>query len=214
MNIGRSMLRNGLILWLFAVVGTGVVAVTFEGTRTRIAANERQALLHSLHQVIAPDSHDNDIFTDTIEVRDPRLSADLRPVTVYRARKDGQPVAVVIATVAPDGYAGPVKLLVGIRTDGTLSGVRVIAHKETPGLGDAIDLDKSDWVLAFAGKSLADPGERGWHVKKDGGVFDQFTGATITPRIVVKAVHNTLLYFQQHRDELFAAAPPAEAEHG
>lgn len=199
------MLIGALILGLFAVVGTGLVALTHDGTAERIAENERQALLRSLHQIIPPDSHDNDIYTDIIQVHDPLLGSE-QPVNVYRARLGETPVAAVIASVAPDGYSGAIKLLVGINYDGTLSGVRVISHKETPGLGDAIEAERSDWILAFNGRSLGNPDQTRWKVKKDGGVFDQFSGATITPRAVVQAVYHTLRYYQTHREVLFAPA--------
>ncbi len=207
----KNMLIGGLILGLFAVVGTGLVALTYDGTAERIAENERQALLRSLHQIISPESHDNDIYTDIIKISDPLLGTN-QPVTVYRAREGKQPVAVVIASVAPEGYGGPIKLLVGIHYDGTLAGVRVISHKETPGLGDAIEADRTDWILTFKGRSLEDPEEKRWAVKKDGGIFDQFTGATITPRAVVQGVYNTLRYYQKHRDALFA--PVTESDNG
>lgn len=207
----KNMLIGGFILGLFAVVGTGLVALTYDGTAERIAENERQALLRSLHQIISPESHDNDIYTDIIQVSDPLLGTN-QPVTVYRAREGKQPVAVVIASVAPEGYGGPIKLLVGIHYDGTLAGVRVISHKETPGLGDAIEAERTDWILAFKGRSLEDPEEKRWAVKKDGGIFDQFTGATITPRAVVQGVYNTLRYYQKHRDALFA--PATESDNG
>lgn len=205
------MLIGGLILGLFAVVGTGLVALTYEGTAERIAENERQSLLRSLHQIISPDSHDNDIYADIIEVNDPLLGSE-QPVNVYRARQGKEPVAAVIASIAPDGYGGAIKLLVGIHYGGTLAGVRVVSHKETPGLGDAIEAERSDWILGFEGRTLGNPDERHWKVKKDGGVFDQFTGATITPRAVVKAVYNTLRYYQKHREALFA--PATENDNG
>jgi electron transport complex protein RnfG len=125
-------------------------------------------------------------------------------VTVYRARLHGEPVALVIAAVAPDGYSGTIRLLVGINVDGSLSGVRVVAHRETPGLGDAIEEERSDWILGFTGKSLQNPPLQKWAVKKDGGAFDQLTGATITPRAVVKAVRQALLYYRDQKDALFA----------
>lgn len=129
-----------------------------------------------------------------------------QPVTVYRARKSGQPVALFATPVAPDGYSGPIQLLVGVYADGTLAGVRVLAHKETPGLGDAIDEKRAPWIFGFAGKSLSNPGLDGWRVKKDGGSFDQFTGATITPR-GGQATRRFLEYVRDHRDALFAPAP-------
>jgi len=141
-----------------------------------------------------------------VSVRDEALLGTDKPVTVYRARKVGEAVALVIAPIAPDGYSGSIKLLVGINVDGSLSGVRVVAHRATPGLGDAIDETRSDWIHVFNGKSLQAPVISRWAVKKDGGDFDQLTGATITPRAVVKATRNALLYYRDHQEALLA--PP------
>ncbi len=199
----RNMLISALILGLFAVAGTGLVALTQAGTAKRIAENERRSLLRTLHQVLPQELHDNDLYSDSIEVTDPLLGSS-RPVAVYRARKQGKSVAAIIASMSPIGYGGPIKLLVGIHYDGTISGVRVLYHKETPGLGDGIEVEKSDWILGFNGLSLNNPKESNWKVKKDGGVFDQFTGATITPRSVVGTVRNTLRYYHSHREALFA----------
>jgi electron transport complex protein RnfG len=207
----KNMFIGALILGLFAVSGTGLVALTRAGTAERIAENERQALLRNLHQIVRPEEHDNDLYADLIQVHDPLLGSN-GPVTVYRARKGGLPVAAVIASIAPEGYGGDIKLLVGIRYDGTLAGVRVISHKETPGLGDAIEAERSDWILGFTGRSLGEPDDKKWKVKKDGGVFDQFSGATITPRAVVKAVYNTLRYYRQHREALYAKAEAGESK--
>ena len=203
----RQIIITTIILLLFAAVGTTLVAYTFEKTRDQIAANERATLLRKLHRLIPADQHDNVLLEDTITARDEALLGSAEPVTVYRARSNGEPVALVIAAIAPDGYSGSIKLLVGINVDGTLSGVRVIAHRETPGLGDAIDETRSDWIYIFDGKSLQAPDVSRWAVKKDGGDFDQLTGATITPRAVVKAARNALLYYRDHQEALFA--PPA-----
>ena len=203
----KKMMLSATLLGLFAVAGTSLVALTYEGTKERIAHNERTTLLDSLHVLIPPAQADNDLYADRVEVTDQALLGTPDPVTVFRARKAGKPVAVVLTPVAPDGYGGEIKLLVAINYDGTLAGVRVVSHHETPGLGDKVEADRSDWILGFAGRSLENPADEKWKVKKDGGVFDQFTGATITPRAVVKAVHNALRYYQQHRDELFASSP-------
>jgi len=198
-------LISGLLLGLFALVGTSLVAYTHTRTKDRIAANERAALLKNMAAIVPAESIDNDPSSDVIFVRDPeRLGGET--TSVYRGRKDGEPVAVIIDTLVPDGYAGPIKLLVAVEVDGTLSGVRVLSHKETPGLGDKIDEEKSDWVTKFTGKSLTNPKLDDWRVKRDGGVFDQFTGATITPRSIVKAVKNTLLFVQEQGDRLYAPA--------
>jgi len=198
-----NIISSTILLALFAVIGTGLVAYTFKNTEDRIKLNERNALLKSLHALIPPEKHDNDIFHDTLQVTMHSLLGTPDPVTVYRARKKGAPVAVAFSAIAPNGYNGAIKLLIGILYDGTLAGVRIVAHHETPGLGDGIEETRSDWVFSFSGKSLKNPDKAGWHVKKDGGVFDQFTGATITPRAIVKAVHKALVYYNQERDKLF-----------
>ncbi len=200
----RQIIITTIILLLFAMMGTLMVAYTFEQTRDQIAANERATLLRKLHRLIAPEQHDNVLLEDAVSVRDEALLGSDEPVMVYRARKNGEPVALVIAAIAPDGYSGSIKLLVGINVDGTLSGVRVVTHRETPGLGDAIDEIRSDWIHVFDGKSLQAPDLSRWSVKKDGGDFDQLTGATITPRAVVKAARNALLYYRDHQEALFA----------
>lgn len=196
-----------LVLALFALVGTGLVAAGYELTRERIAANERAALLRNLHAVVAPEEHDNDLFRDVVLVHDPVLLRSEDPLPVYRARRGGDPVAALLTPVAPDGYNGDIRLIVGVYRDGTLAGVRVLSHRETPGLGDAIEVERSDWILGFRGRSLGDPKPAQWAVRRDGGVFDQFTGATITPRAIVAAVKRALEYFAAHRNALFAAAP-------
>lgn len=203
MTLVRYMLVTAFLLGVFALVGTGIVAVTQNGTEERIRQNEREFLLRTLNSVIPATAYDNDLHADTITVTSHELLGTRKPVTVYRARKDNKPVAAVLTPVAPDGYNGDINLLVAIRYDGVLMGVRVLSHRETPGLGDGIDIERSKWIDTFAGHSLHDPDELGWHVVKDGGIFDQFTGATISPRAVVKAVHNSLKYYAQHKEELF-----------
>ena len=212
-NPAKNALRGALLLGLFALITTALVAVTYQLTREKIAENERLAVLRSLHELISPTLHDNDLVQDVIYVTDPELLGDDKPKPVYRARKNGKPVAVIITTTAPDGYGGAIKLLVAVDYQGRVLGVRAVSHKETPGLGDAIEPEKSNWILRFTGKSLGNPPEKQWKVKRDGGVFDQFTGATITPRAVVKAVKKALIYYRDHRDELFdtpSQAPPEE----
>ena len=195
--------RSALALGLIAVIGTVVLAGVNQLTRQRIADQEERAALELLSQVVSPDRYDNPLHLDRVSV-----ASGLGPITVYRARMAGEPVALVMKLATQKGYNGRIELLVGINTDGTLSGVRVTAHRETPGLGDDIELQKSDWILGFNGRSLGDPPREEWAVKKDGGVFDQFTGATITPRAVVDAVRGALEYHANHRERLFAA--PAE----
>lgn len=205
------MAITAALLGAFAVLGTALVALTENDTRDLIAQNEREALRRKLNEVIPKDAYDNGITTDTVQATSKPLLGSAKPMTVYRARKQGEPVAAVMTTVAPDGYTGAITLLVAVRyADETIMGVRVIHHRETPGLGDWIDSERSDWIGHFAGHSLSDPDELGWRVVKDGGIFDQFTGATITPRAVVKAVHNSLKYFHAHKDELFGNEAAAD----
>jgi len=192
----------GFILSAFAIAGTSLVAFTHEFTKERIASNERQTLLRSLNELVPSDTVDNDMVTDTLVVKHPQLLGASQ-TTVYRGRLMQQPVAAVLTPIVPDGYSGPIKLLVAVRYDGSLGGVRVINHKETPGLGDKIEESRSDWIFSFNDKSLDDPKIEQWKVKRDGGVFDQFTGATVTPRSIVKAVKNALLYVRNHRDALY-----------
>ncbi|MEX0900402.1 MAG: electron transport complex subunit RsxG [Gammaproteobacteria bacterium] len=204
----RADVRNALVaatvLAAFALAGTALVTTAEHSTRARIADNERQALLESLALIVDPARYDNDPLADTIQLADVRLGDG--PITVFRARRADEPVAAVFAVTAPDGYAGPIRILVAVNVDGTVSGVRVIAHRETPGLGDPIDASRSDWIHTFAGRSLGDPPRARWTVRKDGGAFDQFTGATITPRTVVHAVRRALEFFEENQEALFATS--------
>ncbi len=156
-----------------------------------------------MYELVPDGEFDNDIITDVIIVKKSWSAGIQTPLKIYRARKNGIPVAGIIEVVAPDGYNGSIHLLVGIDMDGTLTGVRVIAHRETPGLGDDIEADRSVWILQFNGLSLNNPGSEKWAVKRDGGVFDQFTGATITPRAVVKAIYRSLIFFSANKTSLF-----------
>ena len=203
MSLARHMTISALLLGLFAIIGTAMVALIHDATAERIAANHRAFLLKSLHILVPPEQHDNDLFTDVITVTNKELLGSKKPVRVYRARRNEKPVTAIINAIAPDGYSGSIDLLVAIRYDGTLAGVWVVKHKETPGLGDSIEASRSDWILGFDDRSLTNPEKKGWAVKRDGGIFDQFTGATISPRAIVNAVYRSLLYFDTHKDELF-----------
>lgn len=203
-------LKPAAILAAFAAGGAALLAGTHWITADRIAQEERRTRLASLYEIVPRETHTNDMLTDTIRVTVPDRLGTPEPVTVYRARRDGEPHAVVLEVVAPDGYGGPIRLLVGILADGSLAGVRVVAHRETPGLGDFIDTGKSDWIRQFRGLSLGDPPREEWAVKKDGGAFDQMTGATITPRAVVGAVRRALLYFRANRESLFSQQGPEQ----
>lgn len=203
-DLKKHILRVGVVLGIFAIVATTMVAYTEQNTRQQIKENERQALLDAINILIPHEQYDNAILQDTILLPATESLGTEEPTQVFRARKQDQPVAVILTVVAPNGYSGRIKMLVGIYNDGTLAGVRVINHKETPGLGDKIDASRSDWIKQFEGLSLENPSSAKWKVKKDGGAFDQFTGATITPRALVRAVKGSLEYFKNHREALFA----------
>ena len=200
-----SIRRNSILLGLFAVLTTNIIAGTYLGTRERIAEEQRKAEEKALLEIVPASRHNNSMLDDTIAVGPETATLGLRSdKKIFVARQDLLPVAVILPVIAPDGYSGEIELIVGINRDGSVAGVRALAHRETPGLGDKVDLNKSDWVLGFNGKSLSEPKPEQWTVKKDRGVFDQFTGATITPRAVTAAVKRGLEYFAANREALLA----------
>lgn len=202
MNKIKNIGRTTAMLTLFVVVAVALVAAVNSLTKARIQSQIQQALLSQLAEVIPAGSFDNDLIASQSFICDATLGQE--PLAVYRARKNGDAVALAMTVFAPDSYSGtPIQLLVGILKDGSVSAVRVISHKETPGLGDAINLARSNWILGFAGQSLQNRQAADWAVKKDGGTFDQFTGATITPRAVVGAVYRALQYYAAHSEALF-----------
>jgi electron transport complex protein RnfG len=204
--IANAVLRNGALLGLIALVVAFALAGTQYLTNDAIAAQRRAAEARAYNEILPPARYDNALLDDFRMVDDRVLLGLQRSRKLLVARLDGEVQAVILPATAPDGYGGAIELIVGINADGTVAGVRVVAHKETPGLGDKIDARKSRWIDAFAGRSLGDPAPAQWAVKKDGGVFDQFTGATITPRAVTAAVKRTLQYFEANREALLAAA--------
>lgn len=205
-NSSHPVIRSGVLLGLIALLGTALLAGVNALTHERIAEQEKLRVLQQLNAVVPMTLYNNDLLEDRIEIKDETRFRHPAPVSVYRARLNDQPVAVLMIVTAPDGYNGDIRLLTAIDVTGTLLGVRVLSHRETPGLGDPIEIEKSNWVLGFTEKSLLNPQTTGWAVKRDGGQFDQFTGATISPRAVVRAVHNALLYFQANQQQLFARA--------
>lgn len=202
--LGKSVTKNSFILGAFALVTASVLALTHQGTKEKIAAEERAAAQKALFEVLPEHRHDNDLLNATRPVPAEywRTLGLKSGGDMHIARQNDEIIAVILPAVAPDGYSGNINMIVAINADGTLSGVRVIAHRETPGLGDKVELAKSNWILDFEGKSLKNPPPERWQVKKDGGDFDQFTGATITPRAVVQQVKKALTVFEEHRAAL------------
>jgi len=203
MKPSAAYLKSALSLGLVAILGTSLLAGVNQLTAERIAAQERRVVLDQLRQILASGRYDNALQDDWFRFTDEAYFPQGQQVIAYRARENGHPVAVILRFDAVDGYNGRIGLLVGIETDGRVAGVRVTSHKETPGLGDAIEIEKSRWILAFDGTSLRSPPPDRWSVRRDGGVFDQFTGATITPRAVVKAVRLALEYHELNRQRLY-----------
>ena len=213
--LGASISKNSLLLAVFALIAAGGLALTNEGTKERIQKAERAAQQKALFEIVPRSRHDNDLLLDTVPVPENawHLLGLKKGGDIHIARQNGQVVAMIIPAVAPDGYSGDIRMIVGINRDGSVAGVRVLAHNETPGLGDKVDLKKSDWILSFNGKSLAAPAPADWAVKKDGGDFDQFTGATITPRAVVNQVRR-VLEFVAAEDEILSLGAKAETTGG
>ena len=190
---------------IFSLVASAALSISYFLTKTPIEESDARAKRMFLNQVVPSNLYDNNLVKDTISVEPNPLIANKKNIDIYRAKKNNQVVAVIIETIAPDGYSGEIKTLVGIGQKDKILGVRVITHKETPGLGDYIEVDKSHWIKNFNLKSLDEMGEKEWAVKKDGGDFDYVSGATITARAVVKSTYKSLLYVKENKKRLFAS---------
>lgn len=204
-SMQRSIRKNATVLGLFAAITVAIVALIQQGTVSRIDDARAQAQLQALAEILPAGSYDNNLLEHTLVLDDPLLG-NRTAQPAYLAFLDNRPSAIILPATAPDGYSGSIRLLVGIMADGNLAGVRVLEHKETPGLGDKIETSKSDWIYSLTGRSLNNPPSERWEVKKNRGEFDQFAGATITPSAVVRAVHKALQFYDAHHEQLFASA--------
>jgi electron transport complex protein RnfG len=211
-QIKKAVQKNAILLAIFALSCTMLLALVNLLTKDTIARQEEEQLLKTLYEIIDASSIDNDLYNDCVLVTSEQYLGSKNQQKVYLARKNSQGVAAAITTTAPDGYNGHIELLVAINTDNIVTGVRVLKHQETPGLGDKIELRKDDWILSFSGEKLRAENDANWAVKKDNGIFDQFTGATITPRAVVKSVKNTAIYFTRNKDQLFDSTASCRGE--
>ena len=200
--------RALLLIAGVAALGAALVAGSYEISRERIAENERQQLVTSLSSVFPPEFHDNDLSRERIQLEGSELLGSEAPVDAFVARRGDAITGLLLSVVAPDGYNGPIRLLVGVLPDGTVTGVRVVSHRETPGLGDGIDSTRSDWIRQFDGRQLDAPPNASWNVSAQGGDFDALTGATITPRAIIHAVRDALRYFDEHRASLLSIPAP------
>jgi len=200
-----AMQKAGLSLAFFALISVVLVSLTNNLTKDKIIENQAMMLLQALNEVIPADRYDNDLTKSKIllQASDTGFATD---TPVYLATLKGKPATAIFEVTTLKGYSGAIKVLIGINADDhKIAGVRIVDHKETPGLGDKMETRKSNWVLAFNGKSLDTNDLQGWQVKKDGGDFDQFTGATITPRAIVNAIKSTLIYAQDNMQKIFQA---------
>ena len=204
MKVASAISRSALFLGIFAALAAALIAWTWNTTKADIERSVRAAEARQLLEIFPANTHNNSLIDDrfTLEADTPLLELR-RDRSGYTVRHNNGVVGVILPATARDGYSGDIELLVGINSDGTVAGARVVSHKETPGLGDGIDIRKSPWILSFTGRSLASPLQSEWGVKKDGGAFDQFTGATVTPRAVVAAIRRTLEFQTLHRTQLF-----------
>jgi Na+-translocating ferredoxin:NAD+ oxidoreductase subunit G len=196
--------KNSLILALFALVSTGLIAITYQLTKQKIAKQVELALIRQLSEIVPSENYNNNVYNDCLLVTSASHLGSSGSEKLYRMRQDNQAYALMVTSIAPDGYSGKIKLAIAADVDGKLLGVNILSHNETPGLGDKIERNKSDWINQFKGLSLNSPVKKQWAVKKDGGQFDALTGATITPRAVIKSVYKGLQFFQQNQAELFA----------
>jgi electron transport complex protein RnfG len=196
--------KTAFVLIAFALVFTLLMSYVFNLTKVPIEQAEAKARLALFRQIVPASMHDNDILKDSLTIAPNDLLGNTQPSIANRARINNAPAAIILGAIAHDGYSGDIKLLIAIKYDGEISGVRVLTHKETPGLGDYIDIAKDDWIKLFDAESLTKTSNKNWKVKKDGGSFDYMAGATITPRAVVQAVHKALQYFEANKVSLFA----------
>lgn len=203
----RNALRTGVILFAFSVVATTLLVFTFNRTQPNIERSQQAAKLALLNQVLPHSLYDNDLLSSLRSVPPDSQLGTRKPSAMWVARRGDAVSAVVLEAIAPDGYSGNIHLLIGIDINGGLTGVRVTSHRETPGLGDYIDRQKSPWIEQFVGKSLSLPASKLWGVARDGGAFDARAGATITPRAVVKAVRSALEYFARNRKAIVSPPP-------
>jgi electron transport complex protein RnfG len=209
-----NVVKGGLTLAVVAAICTALVAMTFTLTKDRIVANEKAWLERNLQPALSGLFFDSGITEAKLTIPAPHALPGTDDATIYRVYAEDAPVAALFVVSARDGYSGPIRLLVGIDAEGTVTAIQVLEHRETPGLGDQVESGKSDWAEQFVGRSLTDPAPDGWEIKRDGGEFDQLTGATVTPRAIVNAVRETLLYFAANKASVFAAGGPAPQAEG
>lgn len=205
-SILKHSIKTAMVMIAFTIVGTLSLAIIHQTTEAPISKAEAAVRMGLFAQILVPELYDNHLLQDEIKLPAGGDLGNRDETSIYRARLKDKPSAVILEATAPDGYSGDIKLLVAIKADGEIAGVRVLTHKETPGLGDYIDISHSKWIKQFDGQSLVKRNDEGWFVKKDGGQFDFTTGATITPRAVVKTVHKVLKFYSKNQKAIFETA--------
>jgi len=202
-TIFQAVNKNALILAIFALVSTGLIAVTHLLTKDKIAKEIELSLIRQLSQIVPKDKYTNDVYQDCVLVADPNLLGGSDRQKLYRMRSNDKNFGLMITTIAPDGYSGKITLALATSVEGNILGVNILSHNETPGLGDKIERNKSSWLEQFVGFSLSNSEKKDWTVRKDGGRFDALTGATITPRAVVSSIYKGLVYMETNNKVLF-----------
>lgn len=195
-----KMLKTLLTLGLIGLLAAALLSGVHLATRDRIATEQQRQALATLNQLVPESAYDNTLVEDRFSAWISGLAA---PSTIYRARLDGEPVALLADVTTPDGYSGDIRLLVGLAPNGTVIGVRILEHRETPGLGDKIELKRSDWLRQFDGKALGRPPAEAWAASRRGGTFDTLSSATITSSAVIEAVRSVLAWYSANRDNAF-----------
>jgi electron transport complex protein RnfG len=201
----QTVIKTGTTLAVIAAICTALVAATYQLTEERIAANKKALLEQALQPALSGLFYEGGVSESRLVIPPPHDLPGNDAALIFRVYAKDTPVAALFAVTARDGFSGVIRVLVGVGFDGTITGVRILQHRETPGLGDKIESARSDWIFQFDGRYMGDPEVTGWAIRNDGGEFDQLTGASVTPRAVIKAIRDTLLYFAAHRDEIFAA---------
>jgi len=201
----QTVIKTGATLAVIAAICTALVAATYQLTEERIIANEKALLEQALQPALSGLFYEGGVSESRLVISPPHDLPGNDKALIFRLYAENKPVAALFAVTARDGFSGAIRVLIGVEFDGTITGVRILQHRETPGLGDKIEPERSDWIFQFDGRSMSNPGATGWAIRNDGGDFDQLTGASVTPRAVITAIRDTLLYFEAHRDEIFAA---------
>ncbi len=213
-SVSLPVWQSGLVLAAVAAICTALVALTYGLAKPRIMANEQAHLEQSLRTALAGIAYDRDLTESRTIIPPPHELPGADDAELYRVLAGDSVVAALFVVTAERGFAGPIRLLIGVAADGRVTGVRILSHQETPGIGDYIDQDKSDWVHQFGDRSLASPSPDGWAIKSDGGEFDQLTSASVTPRAVIKAIKETLIYFDENRDTILQPQATDTSEPG